>query len=140
MNKIVKVFDWIKHINQLKTPIEEFTNDDFDKFNSYVIHLSLSMNPDYIDLVNYVQHYPPQEKRAIYQIYKEFIPKNNKWSKYLKSKTKQTNPDLINHLKDHFQVSSREVKEYIPMLGTPNISRILTDRGVEIKEIKQLLK
>ena len=35
----------------------------------------------------------------IYNIYKEFIPKNNKWSKYVKSKTKEPNKELIDHIK-----------------------------------------
>ena len=41
------------------------------------------MNPDYIELVNFIQDYPPQNKKAIYSIYKEYIPKNNKWNKIL---------------------------------------------------------
>ena len=98
------------------------------------------MNPEYIEVVNYVQDFPPQEKKKIYLIYREFIPKNNKWSKYIKSNTKQPNTDLINHIKDYFQCSSKEAKEYITMLDIPNISRILTNRGIEIKELKQLLK
>ena len=56
------------------------------------------MNPDFIEVVNYVQDLPPQEKRMIYNVYKEFIPKNNKWNKYIKSKTKQPSKELIDHL------------------------------------------
>ena len=33
---------------------------------------------------------PPQEKRMIYNIYREFIPRNNQWNKYIKSKSKTT--------------------------------------------------
>ena len=35
---------------------------------------------------------------------------------------------------------SKEAKEYIYMLDKPEISRILTDRGLDKKEIKPLLK
>ena len=80
------IFDWLKHINQYKTPVDKFSDKDWDVFNSYMVHRFLSMNKDYLEIVNYVQEYPPQEKRAIYQVYKEFIPQNNKWSKYIKSK------------------------------------------------------
>jgi type I restriction-modification system DNA methylase subunit len=76
----------------------------------------------------------------IYNIYKEFIPKNNKWSKYVKSKIKQPNRDLIDHIKDYFQCSSKEAKEYISMLATTEINRILTNRGLNKKEIKPLIK
>jgi len=105
-----------------------------------MIHRFLSMNPDYLEIVNYVQDFPPQEKRMIYNIYREFIPKNNKWSKYVKSKVKQPNKDLTDHIKDYFQCSSKEAKEYINILATTEISRILTNRGLNKKEIKPLLK
>ena len=134
------IFDWLKCINTTKPPVESFTDKDWEVWNSYMIHRFLSMNPEYIEVVNYVQDFPPQEKKKIYLIYREFIPKNNKWSKYIKSNTKQPNTDLINHIKDYFQCSSKEAKEYITMLDIPNISRILTNRGIEIKELKQLLK
>jgi len=134
------IFDWLKAINTTKPPVESFTDKDWEVWNSYMIHRFLSMNPEYIEVVNYVQDFPPQEKKKIYLIYREFIPKNNKWSKYIKSNTKQPNTDLINHIKDYFQCSSKEAKEYITMLDIPNISRILTNRGIEIKELKQLLK
>lgn len=134
------IFDWLKHINQYKTPASKFTDKDWEVFNSYMIHRFLSMNPDYIEVVNYVQEFPPQEKVMIYNIYKEFIPKNNKWNKYIKSKIKEPNKDLVIQLKDHFKVSIREVKDYIKILDTTEINRILTNRGLEKKEIKSLLK
>ena len=134
------IFDWLKHINQYKTPSSKFTDKDWEVWNSYMIHRFISMNPDYIEVVNYVQELPPQEKVMIYNIYKEFIPKNNKWNKYIKSKVKEPNKDLVIQLKDHFKVSIREIKEYLKILDTTEINRILTDRGLEPKEIKQLLK
>lgn len=134
------VFDWLKHINQYKTPVSEFTDKDWDIFNSYLVHRFLSMNPDYIEVVNYVQDFPPQEKKMIYSIYKEFIPKNNKWNKYIKSKTKQPNKDLVDYIKNYFECSSKEAKEYIDMLGSTEIGRILTNIGLDKKEIKPLLK
>jgi len=134
------IFDWLKAINTTKPPVESFTDKDWEVWNSYMIHRFLSMNPDYLEIVNYVQDLPPQEKRLIYNVYKEFIPKNNKWSKYIKSKVKQPNTDLINHIKDNFQCSIKEAKEYITLLDTTQISRILTNRGLNTKEIKPLLK
>tara|TARA_R110002153_G_scaffold20161_4_gene68576 strand:+ start:227 stop:646 length:420 start_codon:yes stop_codon:yes gene_type:complete len=134
------IFDWLKHINQYKTPVEKFSNKDWEVFNSYMIHRFISMNPDYIEVVNYVQDFPPQEKRMVYSIYKEFIPKNNKWSKYVKSKTKQPNKDLVDHIKSYFECSSKEAKEYITILDTTQINRILTDRGLDKKEIKKFVK
>ena len=134
------IFDWLKAINSTKPPVESFTDKDWEVWNSYMIHRFLSMNPDYLEIVNYVQDFPPQEKRMIYNIYKEFIPKNNKWSKYVKSKVKQPNKDLTDHIKDYFKCSSKEAKEYINILAPTEINRILTHRGLDKKEIKPLLK
>ena len=134
------IFDWLKAINTTKPPVESFTEKDWEVWNSYMVHRFISMNPDYIEVVNYVQDFPPQEKRMIYSIYKEFIPKNNKWSKYIKSKVKQPNKDLVDHIKNYFECSNKEAKEYISMLAPVEINRILSNRGLNKKEIKPLLK
>jgi hypothetical protein len=134
------IFDWLKHINQYKTPSSKFTDKDWEVWNSYMIHRFISMNPDYIEVVNYVQELPPQEKAMIYNVYKEFIPKNTKWNKYIKSKNKEPNKELVEHLRDHLKCSSKESKEAIAMLDTAEISRILTNRGLDNKEQKLLLK
>ena len=134
------IFDWLKAINTTKPPVDSFTDKDWEVWNSYMIHRFISMNPDYIEVVNYVQDFPPQEKRMIYNIYKEFIPKNNKWNKYIKSKNKEPNKDLVINIKNYFKCSAKEAKEYINILDTTDIDRILSSIGLESKEIKQLWK
>lgn len=134
------VFDWVKEINTKKSPIDSFSTEDWDQWNSYVVHRVLSMNPDYLSLVNEVQKLPPDNKKQIYSIYKEYIPKNNKWSKYVKSTVKPRNKDLIELLKGYYQLSSREVKEYIYMLDNEEILRILSKMGVNQKDAKKYIK
>lgn len=134
------VFDWLKQINTIKSPVDSFSESDWEVWNSYMVHRFLSQNEDFLELVNEVQALPPQNKKEIYSVYVEFIPKNNKWSKYVKSKVKERNKDLLLHLKDHFKLSIREIKEYLCILDNEYIVRILTNRGLDKKEIKQLLK
>jgi hypothetical protein len=134
------VFDWLKEINTTKSDPNSFTEKDWEVWNSYMVHRFLSQNEDFLELVNEVQKLPPQNKKEIYSIYREFIPKNNKWSKYIKSTIKQRNTDLINHLKEYWMCSSKEVKEYLEFLGNDEVLRILTQRGIDKKEIKALLK
>jgi hypothetical protein len=98
------------------------------------------MDNSNIELVNEIQEILPTDKKKIYSIYKEFIPKNNKWNKYIKSKIKQPNKDLINYIKDYYECSLKEAKEYIGMLGSIKINRILHNIGLDKKEIKSLLK
>jgi hypothetical protein len=134
------VFDWLKEINSTKSHPDTFTNQDWDIWNSYMVHRFLSMNPDYIELVNEVQSLPPSNKKQIYSIYREYIPKNNKWSKYVKSSSKEFDKDLVLQLKKHFNVSAREIKDYLKILDKKEIQSILSKQGLEEKEIKKLLK
>ena len=134
------IFDWLKAINTTKPSIESFSDKDWEVWNSYMIHRFLSMNPSYIEIVNDIQEMLPTDKKKIYSIYKEFIPKNNRWNKYIKSKTKQPNKDLVDYIKDYFECSSKEAKEYIYLLDKPNINRILMGIGLEKKEITKLIK
>mgnify|MGYP003109799182 FL=1 len=134
------VFDWLKQINSIKQPVSSFSDKDWEVFNSYMIHRFMSMNKEYIEVVNYVQEMPPQEKRMIYNIYREFIPRNNQWSKYIKSKIKQHNKELLDTLAKHWECSQNEAKDYINLLDTTQIRRILADQGLEKKDITKILK
>jgi hypothetical protein len=134
------VFDWLKEINTKKTHPNEFINQDWDTWNSYMVHRFLSMNPDFIELVNEVQMLPPTNKKQIYSIYREYIPKNNKWSKYVKSSIKDPDKDLVEYLKNYFKVSTREIKDYLKILDKKEVQSILNKQGLEEKEIKKLLK
>lgn len=134
------IFDWLKEINSTKSHPDLFTNQDWDVWNSYMVHRFLSMNPDYIELVNEIQVLPPTNKKQIYSIYREYIPKNNKWSKYVKSNIKEPDKDLTLQLKKYFNVSVREVKDYLKILDKKQVQSILVKQGLEEKEIKKLLK
>ena len=137
---IKNVFDWVKEINGNKREWNLFSNAEQELFNSYVIHRVLSMNPDFIEIVNEAQSLPPTHKKQIYSIYREFIPKNNKWFKYVKSSSKEFDKDLVLQLKKHFNVSAREIKDYLKILDKKEVQSILSKQGLEEKEIKKLLK
>jgi|TARA_B110000967_G_scaffold44136_1_gene44288 hypothetical protein len=134
------VFDWLKEINYNKRPVSSFNEKDWDIWNSYMVHRFISMDPNYLEIVNEAQAILPQNKKEIYNIYKEYIPTNQKWNKYVKSKTKKANPELIVYLRNYWECSSKEAKEYIEVLDISEIIRILTSMGIEKKELKQLLK
>lgn len=136
----MNLFDWLKEINSKKSPVDSFSQEDWDQWNSYMVHRFLSMDPNLLELVNEVQKLPPTDKKKIYSIYKEFVPKNNKWNKYIKSTLKQRNKELTEYLKGYFQLSTREVKEYMELLGDEEILRILSQLGIENKTAKKLLK
>tara|TARA_B100000963_G_C22588979_1_gene654548 strand:+ start:956 stop:1366 length:411 start_codon:yes stop_codon:yes gene_type:complete len=133
------IFDWLKQINYHKQPASSFSEKDWELFNSYMVHRFMSMNKDFIDVVNYVQEMPPQEKKLIYNIYREYIPKNNKWNKYIKSNIKQHNTELLKYLSQYWECSQNEVKEYLNFLEDDIIFSILNQMGVPQKEQNKLL-
>lgn len=105
-----------------------------------MVNRFISMNPKYLELVNYVQLTPYENKEQLYNIYKEMLPKNKTYFKYLKSKRKPKSKELIAHFCDYFECSAREANDYITLLKKKDIKKILTSRGLDEKEIKVILK
>ena len=97
-------------------------------------------NRQKIDLVNYVQTIPYDNKQQLYQIYREMIPKAKTFLKYIKTKNQKKPATLIEYVSKHFECSLGEAEEYIDILREVGTRRVLYDMGLEDKEIKKLLK
>mgnify|MGYP003661877301 FL=1 len=113
--KIKNVFDWLNEITEHKSPVDSFTEEDWGKWNTYMIHRFISMNIEYVELANYIQTIPYEEKKQIYTIYKEIIPKKKAFFRYIKAKKKTLNKDLLKHISQHFECSIKEANEYMPI-------------------------
>ena len=68
------------------------------------------------------------------------IPKGKSYFKYIKSKTKQPNKELIEKLTPYFKLGSSEIITYINILDKKDLTNILNEMGVDDKEKKKLLK
>ena len=134
------VFDWLNEITVKKTSPNDFLQSDWDDWNSYMVHRFLSMNMSYIDIVNLVQNINPQNKKEIYTIYREMIPRRKVWNKYIKSTVKKDSKELAIIIANKLSIGSDEASSYIPVLGKEGITEILGDLGFEKKEIKKLIK
>jgi len=139
-NKTNSIFDWLNEITLHKSPIEQFSVKDWEKFNAYMIHRFISTNRYYVELVNLAQSLPPQNKKQIYSLYKEMIPKGKSYFKYIKQKTKQPNKELIGKLTSYFKLGSSEIIDYINILDKNELISILKETGHNDKEIKKLIK
>ena len=82
----------------------------------------------------------PQNKKEIYTIYKEMIPKRKVWNKYIKNQNKKDSKELAKIIADKLSIGSDEASSYIPILGKEGVTEILGDLGFEKKEIKKLIK
>jgi hypothetical protein len=134
------LFEWLNEITVTKTPPEKFSEESWDKFNSYMVHRYLSMYIGYIDIVNYVQKINPTNKKQIYSIYREMIPKQKVWLKYVKSQTPKKNDELVNYIAEYFECSLGEADHYIDIIRETGVRGILWKMGIDEKEQNKLVK
>ncbi len=135
------IFDWIKEIVYLKSDYKKFSTDNFRSFDNYMIHLLLSMNPSYIELIDEIQSLNNISKEKLYRLYCNLIPKNNRtYFPYIKSQNKKLNEDKLQYVANVFECSLSEANEYTELMDKEWLENILTKYGLENKQIKQLTK
>ena len=140
MKQVKTIFQWLNEITLYKSSPEDFSQESWDNFNSYMIHRYLSMDINYIDIVNYVQKVNPQSKKQIYTIYQEMIPKKKVYLKYVKNENKRNYKELAEYIAEYLECSLGEAYEYIDILQEHGIRNILWKMGVEDKETEKLIK
>ena len=130
------LFGWLKEINYNKRKWETFSDEDKKTWNNFMIHKFLSMNPDFIELVNMVQKYDNLTNQQVYTIYSSLIPKNNVFLKFIKGKKSKLPADEIVYLAQYFECSVSEVQDYID--STPDIEwkNILDNFEIKTTKIK----
>jgi hypothetical protein len=138
--QIKNIFGWLEEITVNKSPLDIISDESWDTWNSYMIHRYVSMNQDYIDIVNLVQKINPQNKKQIYSIYKEMIPKKKMWLKYIKNEAKKDQKELEEYVAKYFDCSLGEAEHYIDILRGTGVREILNEMGIESKESDKLIK
>jgi hypothetical protein len=138
--KPMNLFGWLNEITLYKSHPDKFSEEDWKQFNSYMINKYVSMSPDYIELVNYVQRIPYENKQQIYSIYREMIPKRKVFLKYIGSKKKKQNLELADYIAQYFHCSLGEADEYIDILQKNGVRSILYKMGMEDEIVDKLLK
>ena len=117
----MNIFDHIKNITTNKGP---YLGDE--GWNNWMVNRYLSMDPDYCEVVNYVQKNTWQMKgQHQYNLYKDLIPQQYKYLKYIKAKNKKEyKVEQVEAIQVYFEVSKKEAKEYIDMLPKSEIENI----------------
>tara|TARA_R110000822_G_scaffold38256_3_gene106264 strand:+ start:914 stop:1348 length:435 start_codon:yes stop_codon:yes gene_type:complete len=142
----MKLFDWLKEVNLNKRDWDTFTESDQKTFQPYMINRFLSMDDSLVEIVNYFQKYSLSllKPKIVYKFYAALIPKNKRFHRYIKSKTKsQYEGWLVDLFNKHFQQSSKQTEEYLGLMmntqqGKEHLISILTRYGTEEKKIKTL--
>tara|TARA_R110000772_G_scaffold168002_2_gene279733 strand:+ start:440 stop:868 length:429 start_codon:yes stop_codon:yes gene_type:complete len=136
---INNIFDWLTEITYNKRPWSFFTKEEQGLFVPFLVHRFVSMNSEYIDLVDTIQKYSI-EKRITYQFYCDALPKKKQFFRYIKPKKSMVNEELISILAKRFQLSKREIKDNYHLIGKDLSKDILQNMGIDEKQIKKLLK
>ena len=137
------IFDWIGQILVDKKPWDSFTEEEQKTFNAFIINRWLSMDEEFIEVVNYFQKYAigTLEPREVYKWYVDFLPKGKRFNKYIKGKKdKKYDPELIRIMCEYFQCSKTEVKENLSLISKEELKEILQKYGTDPKQIKTICK
>ncbi len=135
------LFDWLNQILLHKKNWEDFDDSQQKTFNTFMINRFLSMSSDFVDAVNLCQEHTYQMKdKDVYNLYKHLFPKQKKFLRYIKGKKDKFPKKLMTFLSGHFEVSQREVADYLEILNKEQIEEICKHYGKNKKQIKELMK
>ncbi len=121
------IFDWINQILVTKKHWNEFTEDEQKKFSPFIINRFLSMDEEFMEIVNIFQKYAigTLESREVYKWYCDVLPQGKRFNKYIKGKkTKKFDKNLIDIISNHFEVSKKETETYMDLLSKKEIKEI----------------
>ena len=119
-------FDHIKNLHTKQRSWDDFNDEEKKSFNIFIINKALSMNPNYLSIVNMVQRYTNNllDPKEVFNLYFNLLPNKFRFYKWIKG-TKDKNKEKYQILAQHFKCSSREAKDYIELLNKKEINKIL---------------
>lgn len=123
---MANIFDTIKRITLTKDDWKNIPEEEKNNFNNWMCNRILSMDQDYCEVVNIVQKNTWQMKgEYLYNLYKDLIPKQYKFLKYIKpTKKVEYNQEEVDAVSTYFEVSKKQAKEYISMLPKDELETI----------------
>jgi len=137
------IFDWINQMLVTKKHWDDFTEDEQKKFSPFIINRWLSMDKDFIEVVNAFQQYAigTLESREVYKWYCDVLPKGKRFNKYIKGKRdKKYDKELIEIFTEYFECSKLQTKDYLELINKEELKEILEKYGKDKKTIKRLCK
>ena len=137
------IVDWMNQLLVHKKHWNEFTEDEQKKFSPFIINRWLSMDKEFIEIVNIFQKYSigTLEPREVYKWYCDILPKGKRFNKYIKSKkNKKYDSELVDILVTYFECSKLQVKDSLDLIDKGELLEILEKYGTDKKTIKRLLK
>lgn len=113
-----ELFDFLSGIteNQSTEFFDSLTESERKKYKTsrYMIHRFLSMNSNYLPVVNELQKYSGIPDRCHYLFLTNMLPRGKQYNKYIKGAHSSVYEDwLINLVSKHYHVSYAEAVDYL---------------------------
>ena len=122
-------FDHIKNLHTKKRRWEDFNDEEKKSFNVFIINKGLSMNPNYLGIVNMVQNFTGLNQiispKEVFNIYFNLLPTNFRYYKWIKGEKTKKEKEKAEYLAMHFKVSTREAYDYLQILDRKTINSII---------------
>ena len=137
------IIDWMNQLLVHKKHWNDFTKDEQKKFSPFIINRWLSMDKEFIEIVNYFQKYAigTLEPREVYKWYCDMLPRGKRFNKYIKGKRdKKYDKELVEIISKHFECSKLQIKENLEFINKEELKEILEMYGLDKKKIKRLCK
>ena len=134
------IIDWMNQLLVHKKHWNDFTKDEQKKFSPFIINRWLSMDSEFIEIVNIFQKYAigTLEPREVYMWYRDVLPKGKRFNKYIKGKKlKKYDENVIKILCRHFECSKIQVREYVDLMNKEDIENILELYGNKLKKTRR---
>ena len=122
-------FDHIKNLHTKKRRWEDFNDEEKKSFNVFIINKGLSMNPNYLGIVNMVQNFTGLNQilsqKEVFNIYFKLLPNKFRFYKWIKGIKNKKDKDKAEYLAMHFKITTREAYDYLQILDKKSINKII---------------
>ena len=143
MIKKKTIFDVVNDVTYLKTPWEQYSEEDIKAVSPFMLNRFLSMRMELTDTINELQRYTigVLSPRDTYRLYHDILPTGKSFAKYIKGKKEDKfNKELVSQVAEHYQVSLSEATDYVELMDKDSCSFLLQRYGYSPKEITKLTK
>ena len=111
-------------------------------FNVFIINKALSMNPNYLNIVNMVQNFTGLNQilsqKEVFNLYYSLLPNKFRFYKWIKGEKTKKDKEKSEYLAMHFKVSTREAYDYLKILDKKTINQII--RNYENKSSRKTIQ
>ena len=122
-------FDHIKNLHTKKRRWDDFNDEEKKSFNVFIINKALSMNPNYLGIVNMVQNFTGLNQilsqKEVFNLYFNLLPTKFKFYKWIKGEKTKKDKEKAEYLAMHFKVSTRGAYDYLQLLDRKTINSII---------------